>query len=63
MSGRLRVPRDLAGNDTSWLVSLRFDRKMMPNGYVDRSVWFVKARADRNESAEILPHSYWANAG
>jgi len=60
--GRLRLPRDLAGNDTSWLVSLRFDRKMMPNGHVDRSIWFVKARPDRDESAEILPHQFWVAA-
>jgi hypothetical protein len=61
--GRIRLPRDLAGNDTCWLVSLRFDRKMMPAGHVDRSLWFVKARPDRDESAEILPHPYWAKTG
>jgi len=60
---RLQVPRDLAGNDTSWLVSLRLDRKMMPNGHLDRSVWFVKARPGRDESAELLPHAFWADAG
>jgi hypothetical protein len=59
---RLQVPRDLAGNDTSWLISLRFDRKMMPNGHVDRSLWFVKARPGRDESAELLPHAFWADA-
>jgi hypothetical protein len=60
---RLQVPREVAGNDTSWLISLRFDRKMMPSGHVDRSLWFVKARPGREESAEILPHSFWADAG
>lgn len=59
---RLQLPRDLAGNDSSWLVSLRMNRAMMPNGYVDRRLWFVAARAGRNESAELLPHSYWAAA-
>ena len=61
--GRIRLPKDLAGNETTWLISLRFDRKMMPRGFVDRSRWFVKARADRDESAEILPHRFWAEAG
>jgi hypothetical protein len=60
---RCQVPRDLAGNDTSWLISLRLDRKMMPNGHLDRSVWFVKARPGRDESAELLPHSLWVDAG
>lgn len=59
---RMKLPRDLAGNDNCWLVSLRFDRAMMPNGYVDRSSWFVAARAGRNESAELLPHAYWTSA-
>lgn len=58
--GRLRVPAELAGDDDCWLVSLRFDRKMMPQGFVDRSLWFVAARRDRDESAEIAPHRYWA---
>lgn len=56
---RIRVPKDLAGNDTCWLVSLRLDRASMPNGHVDRRLWFVLARPDRNESAELLPHVYW----
>lgn len=60
--GRVKVPQDLAGNDTSWLVSLRLDRKSMPNGHLDRPLWFVLARADRDESAELLPHAYWADA-
>lgn len=61
--GRIRVPRDLAGNDTTFVVSLRFDRAMMPAGHVDRRHFFVKARADRDESAEILPHRYWTQTG
>ncbi|MBL8753332.1 MAG: hypothetical protein JNK15_08535, partial [Planctomycetes bacterium] len=57
--GRIRLPRELAGNDTSWLVSLRLDRTAMPQGHLDRAVWFVKARADRDESCELLHHRYW----
>ncbi|MCA8963525.1 MAG: hypothetical protein H6838_07850 [Planctomycetes bacterium] len=58
--GRLHLPASLAGSDDCWLVSLRFDRNMMPQGFVDRSLWFVAARRDRDESCEIAPSRYWA---
>lgn len=58
--GRRRAPSDLTGNDSCWLVSLRLDRAMMPKGFLDRALWFVLARPDRSESAELLPPTYWA---
>ena len=58
--GRIRIPSAIAGNDTSWAVSLRLDRNMMPKGHIDRRIWFVLARPDRDESAEILHHKFWA---
>jgi hypothetical protein len=60
---RIQVPKDLVGNDNCWLVSFRFDRKSMPSGYIDRPIWFVLARPQRDESAELLPHEYWVAAG
>lgn len=59
---RIQVPVALAGDDRTWLVGLRFDRRCMPNGHVDRRLWFVLARADRGESAELLPHQYWCES-
>jgi hypothetical protein len=34
----------------------------MPKGYIDRPIWFVLARPQRDESAELLPHEYWVAA-
>lgn len=59
---RIQVPKDLVGSDSCWLVSFRFDRKSMPKGYIDRPIWFVLARPQRDESAELLPHEYWVAA-
>ena len=58
--GRIRIPSSIAGNETCWAVSLRLDRNMMPKGFIDRRIWFVLARPDRDESAEILHHKFWA---
>lgn len=61
--GRIRLPKEIAGSDDCWLVSLRFDRASMPKGFVDRPLWFVLARHGRMESAELLPHEHWVAAG
>jgi len=60
---RLRVPRELAGDDHTFLIGLRLDRELMPHGYLDRKLWFVLARPDRNESVELLPYQYWWHEG
>lgn len=62
--GRMRVPPSIAdGADSCWLVSLRLDRKAMPHGHLDRKLWFVAGRPDRQESVELLPHEYWVDGG
>jgi hypothetical protein len=46
-------------NDTG---STGIVRARMTAGHLDRSLWFVKARPDRAESCELLPHRYWTES-
>jgi len=58
-STRFRLPRAVAGNDATFIVSLGFEQKAMPNGCIDRDLWPVFGRADKNEAVSLVRHELW----
>ncbi len=57
---RVRVPRSLCGNDQTFMTMVSLSRADLPGGVVDRRLYPLLARRDRNESADLLPASFWA---
>lgn len=56
---RVRVPEILCGNRTTFMTPVTITRDQLPGGVIDRRIYPLLARRDRNESADLLPWSYW----
>ncbi len=54
------MPRSLCGNDQTFMTMVSLSRADLPGGVVDRRLYPLLARRDRNESADLLPASFWA---
>ena len=54
---RCRLPRSFTGNDATFVVCLGFDQKAMPNGFLDRDLWPVFGRPDKDEAVVLLKQS------
>ena len=57
---RVRVPASMCGNEGTFLTMVAVSRESLPSGVIDRAIYPLLARRDRNESADLLPPSYWA---
>lgn len=53
------LPVSFAGNDRTWIVCLGLHQDAMPAGKLDRQLWPVYGRADRNEPVVLVPHALW----
>lgn len=56
---RVRIPRVLCGNDITYMAMVAVARDELQGGVVDRRIYPLLARRDRNESAALLPLSVW----
>ena len=56
---RVQVPEVLCGNRTTFMTPVTITRDQLPGGVIDRRIYPLLARRDRNESADLLPWSYW----
>jgi len=57
---RWKVPQSFCGNDRTWIVDCIMPRAALPEGYVDRRIWFCLANPIERESAfELLPLAMW----
>lgn len=57
---RVRVPKSLCGNDATWMTMVCVDRASLPGGIIDRYCYALMARADHDESADLVPASVWS---
>lgn len=55
---RVPVPRSLCGNDATYFTLVAVARQSLVGGVIDRSLYPLLARRDRNESAELVPPSF-----
>lgn len=56
---RVRVPEVWCGNKATFVTPIAISRDQLPGGVIDRRIYPLLARRDRNESADLLPWSYW----
>ena len=56
---RVQVPEVLCGNEATFMTIVAVSRDALPRGVIDRRIYPLLARSDRNECAALLPWSYW----
>jgi hypothetical protein len=56
---RVRVPEIWCDNKETFMTPVAIARDQLPGGVIDRRIYPLLARRGRNESAELLPWSYW----
>ena len=57
---RVQVPEIWSGNKATFMTGVAIGRNQLPGGVLDRRIFPLLARRDRNESVELLPLSYWS---
>lgn len=56
-----KVPAEFAGSDKAWAIDVGFARKHMPQGHVDRRLWFILYHRDHIQQlgTTTLPLDFW----
>ncbi len=56
---RLLLPKRFTGNNSTYLVCMGLNQTVMPNSYLDRVLWPVFGRPNKNEPLVLMPHNLW----